>query len=99
MYRLVVQKEPKHTLLRCGADSALREAEERGCKSWQFAQLVGKLWFDKTEESRSISAVPLMLGRIWLTKMKVNGDSRQEVSRSKCMGGYAFLTVPKAPDA
>lgn len=44
---------------------------------------MGKLWFDTTErESRHLPAVPLMLGRIWPTKMEVKGNPGKEISRN-----------------
>lgn len=53
-YRMVVQRQLVYTPLRLRADSVSREAGERGCKRWRFLQLVGKLWFDKTEKSTEV---------------------------------------------
>lgn len=49
----------------------------------QIPPACGEAGFDKTEESRRISAVPLVLGRIRPTKVEVKDDPRKEVISRK----------------
>lgn len=69
----------------------------------QIPPACGEVGFDKTEESRRIAGVPLMLGRIWPTKVEVKDEPGKEViSRNSWVGrgeDAERISLPEAPEA
>ena len=88
--RLIVQTQTCVHPCEIEGRHCLKRSRGKGLQLLQIPPAFGEVGFDRTEESRKISAVPLVLGRIWPTKGEVKDDPGKEViTRNYWAGQFA----------